>query len=155
METHEIISQILTDLGPLVDRLEAVTAPAAGMWGLQFEDDAIQCELAADGKRLYLTMDLGALHDARREDVLQSLLAFNSLWAETGSVRMALDQPGGQVLQVCDILTQDLEVTKLAQVVEALLAKAQSWKALLAGAETTPPSSVENREVPGMGAIRV
>ena len=154
METHEIISQVVTDLGPLVDRLHEVTTPGEGLWGLQFDEEAIHCELDAGGERLYLTMELGPLPEARREDVLQSLLAFNVLGIETGGVRMALDRPGGQVLQVCDILTAGIDVTQVAQVVESLLAKAEAWRALLAGAETTAAPGAE-RDAPGLGAIRV
>ena len=101
---------------------------------------------------LFLTMEIGSLPEARREDVLQSMLAFNSLWAETGGVRMAIDPPSGQITQICDLLTHVIDVTKLAQAVEALLKKADSWKAVLAGAETTVTTS---EEVPGAGAIRV
>ena len=155
MEQREIISGVVTELGPLVDRLEEVTAPGEGMWGLQFDEDAIHCELDESGQRLYLTMELGPLPEARREDVLQSLLAFNSLWKETGGVRMALDRPDGQVMQVCDIATEQIDVTKVAQIVESLLAKADAWKALLAGAETTTSASEKPQSTPDIGAIRV
>ncbi len=156
MEAHEIISQIVADLGPLVDRLQQVTTPGTGRWILEFDNEAILCELNSSADRLYLTMSVGPLPEARREDTLEALLAFNSLWAETGGVRLALDRPGGEILQLCDILTQGIDVTKVAHVVEALLAKAQTWKSLIAGAETTAVESAEDRDAPGMGtAIRV
>lgn len=152
METREIISEIMTQLGPLVDRLHEVSSPDAGRWVLQFDEDAILCQLSADADRLFLTMQIGPLPEARREDVMMALLTFNSLWAETGGVRMSVDQPSRQVMQICDLLTGGIDVAKLAQVVEALLRKADSWKALLAGAKTTVPALEES---PGAGAIRV
>ena len=92
------------------------------------------------------------LPSTRREDVLQSLLAFNALWAETGGIRMAIDRPNGKVTQIFDLLTRDIDVTKVAQVIDALLAKADAWKSLLAGAET---QAVAADETPGADAIRV
>ena len=155
IETFDSISQMLSELGPTLDVLEITAFEEQESWAIAL-DDAADTTLALDydaaTAKLYISADLGAPPSDHLLATYDFLLQYNAFWAETGGVRMALDGPAGNVLQLFDMSLHDLQAHQLGNVLQNFAAQIQVMRAMLAkgigtdDAATPDPSNFMMRE---------
>jgi hypothetical protein len=142
---HDLMLQV----GDMLDLPQVTEFAENNSWLLVTKDNiAVSVELDSDNGRLMLTATVGAPSRERPAD-LETLLVHNMAWRETGGVRFALDQPGGEALLLFDVALAGLDASRLQALVGDLAAKAAVWRAYLArsgaGAESPPPDAFEAR----------
>lgn len=159
MANTEYLQELMGKVGPLIDGIELIEQEGEDHWLIFFGEMSLHIDNDPEGRKLVFWTDLGEPTEENRHDVYDALLAYNALWTETGGVRMAIDQPGGSVLQVFDLFTLDLDVSTLVTVVENLLEKAEYWKGLISESQVfadQPLGESPPEEPDSMGpAIRV
>jgi hypothetical protein len=107
-------------------------------------------------ERIMLSIELGRPPDASRQRIYELLLLYNHGWAETGGVRMALDSPGGTIVQLFETGAADLDLIGLRNVVTGFVELARHWRGGIArGIETAVSEGGADLErLMGFGAIR-
>jgi len=163
MANMEQMHDLMIEIGPLMELAEVVEFDNGAAWSLAIDDDvAVLAEYDPEQGRLHLTGEVGAPPAERRTATYETLLLFNGHWQETGGVRMALDEPGGLVLQVVDITADGLNAAALQMIVGNFVEKLLVWRTVIdagvgsgeadaAGAE----AAIEREGKVGKGAIRV
>ena len=155
MQTAERVRQVLTEVGPLLE-LEAVTeGEDSTTWLLAIDEQTVVfVELDEANDRLMLSTPLGEPPEARRAELLETLLAYNSLWTQTGGVRMALDAPGGSVAQMFELAVGDLDASRFAAIFVQFVDISAGWRAVISG----DGKSTDEEDTPGPhrdGGVRV
>ena len=159
MSNLERLQKLMSEIGPLVDKIEAVDQVGEAYWLFAFgEDTVLQIQYDEQAHKLILFTDLGAPDEEHRLAVYEELLSFNYLWSETGGVRMAIEGPKGTVSQILDLFTLDLDASALSTVMHGFCEKAEYWRDFIAhfsppteGAQAPPPQD----DGPSGPAIRV
>lgn len=123
--TYEEISEILAKLGPFLDAEEIASIENDRCWAIALDEEGAET-LALDydeetGK-LFISATLGAPPAERLLSTYEYLLGYNLMWAETGGVRMALEESGGEVVMLHDIVLTGLTGEKLGTVLKNFVA---------------------------------
>ena len=79
-------------------------------------------------ERIMLSIELGQPPEASRHRIYELLLLYNHGWAETGGVRMALESPGGIIVQFFETGAADLDLIGLRNVVAGFVELARHWR---------------------------
>jgi hypothetical protein len=145
MSTKTQANQLMSEIGPLLDLVGVVESDDGHAWLLIVdEDDALSVELDDARGSLVIAADVGTPGEAGQAQLYELLLAYNALWDVSGGVYMALDEPGGRVLQLLDLPAEGLDPSRLAEVLARFLEIRLGWmqvvSAIGAGAA---PSEVE------------
>ena len=159
MSNLQRLQKLMSEIGPLVDGIEAIDQEGDDFWLFAFGDDmVVQIQHDEQAHKLVLFTDLGIPDEEHRLAIYEELLSFNYLWSETGGVRMAIEAPNGTVSQILDLFTLDLDASTLSTVLQGFCEKAEYWRGFIAnfspptkGADTPPPQD----EGPGGPVIRV
>lgn len=135
-QAHDLMVQV----GDMLDLPQVTEFAERQSWLLVTKDNvAVSVELDGDNRRLALAASAGAPMRERPAD-LETLLVHNLAWRETGGLRFALDQPGGEALLMFDVVLAGLDASRLQALVGDLAAKAAVWRTYLArSAEAAPP----------------
>ena len=159
MSERERLQTLMSEIGPLIDGIEAIDQEDDDFWLFALGDNVVlQIQHDEEARKLVFSTELGTPPTERRLEAYEALLAFNYLWLETGGVRMAIESPGGEVTQVMDLFTLDLDISTLATVIQNFREKAIHWRGYLANfpagdAEDSRPTSFGDGT--GGPAIRV
>ena len=151
MSQSERISQLLKDVGPIVDRIEAINEDDGGYWVISFQDGLLMSVHADDSEIAMLTTHVGTPNAVDRERVLEELLSLNMHWQETGGVRYALSFAGGDIVQLYGFRIDSLTVSALSQLIEDQAARAIALRAML----QQPRDNSQSGKVSMTNAIRV
>jgi hypothetical protein len=139
MTPLEHVQQLFAELGPASEDVATVAqGPDGCSWAIEMADEAIvSVEFDAERERIALTIGLPKPAADRRIDTLEALLTFNLLWQSNSALRMAMDQPGGEIVQVAELATAHLDVAKLGTALAEFLALAERWRTAIATGCTT------------------
>jgi hypothetical protein len=142
-QAHDLMVQV----GDMLDLPQVTEFAERQSWLLVTKDNvAVSVELDGDNGRLVLAANAGAPSRERPAD-LETLLVHNMAWRETGGLRFALEQPGGEALLMFDVALSGLDASRLQALVGDLAAKAAVWRSYLTrsdtGAAPPPPDVLE------------
>jgi hypothetical protein len=129
MNDLERIQHVMRDIGPMDDDILAVVQTADDRWAVRFDDVDVDIELDTENERLMLSTTIGPAPAKRLETVYATLLTYSMLWRETGGIRMAMTNHGGDVLQMIELATSRLTPALLTIVAGNLCARTRIWRA--------------------------
>ncbi len=134
MTPLEQIQQIFAELGPAGEDVATIAqGPDGCSWAVEMADETIvSAEFDAERERIALTIGLPKPAADRRIDTLEALLTFNLLWQSDSALRMAMDQPGGEIVQVAELATAHLDAAALGAALAEFVAMADRWRAAIA-----------------------
>ncbi|MCG8650557.1 MAG: type III secretion system chaperone [Pirellulales bacterium] len=144
MRTREFPGLLFAEVGPLLSNIEEIRFDGDSQWAIAFDEKTIvmaACD-EASGK-LTFWVELTELPESADSETLQMLLCFNFLWQETGGARIALNQPGGTVMLVFDVVAEGLDVNSLAHVLENMVDHTGRWRQALRNAAADESASLE------------
>jgi len=145
MSDIDLLRQLMADLGPAMDAVATVVESADGAnWAIEMEDElVVQVELDAQLARLALTTVLPSPSPEHRARTCEALLTFNLLWQDASAVRMALDEPGGKIIQVAEWAVATPSLQGLQETLAEFVRKATLWRtAIEAGCGQEPCAKV-------------
>ena len=157
MTTAEQIEQLMSQIGPLMDHIEAIEQEGEDRWAIGFDGDRIlYIDLDESARKLTFSIDVGEPREEARERIYETLLVYNHLWEQTNGLQMSLDAPGGNVVMAYDHFQLDLDVSALASLIDDLLERAQGWRQVISEQAGAQVASDAGQEFDPMGpAIRV
>ena len=133
MSVKEHMHRLMSEIGPLLELAAVVESDDGDGWILAIEeDDGVLVELDEAEGRIFLSAEAGLPDDEARPGLYETLLVYNAQWHASGGVRMALDAPGGEVMQILELPAAGLDAARLAQVFVAFLEVLAGWRAVVA-----------------------
>ena len=130
----------MSEIGPLLELGAIIESDEGDGWVLAIdEDDGVLVELDEAEGRIFLSADAGLPDDQIRPGLYETLLVYNAQWDATGGIRMALDEPGGGVVQMLELRAAELDAAKLSQVFVAFLETLSAWRAIVSGRPGAAP----------------
>lgn len=155
----EQIRAMMDELGPATRMVEEVRQYEDNGWAVVCGENTI-IELQFDGGpgKLVFSTDLGKPEENQRLAVYEMLLTYNFLWEDTGGVKMALDRPGGHVVQLYDLDAAELDLGTLQTVLDNFTEKARFWAEVIttgSGRDREAGSTPDSLAGAGPYAIRV
>ncbi len=134
MSVKEHMHRLMSEIGPLLELAAVIESDDGDGWILAIdEDDGVLVELDDEEGRIFLSAEAGVPDDEARPGLYETLLVYNAQWHASGGVRMALDEPGGAVVQMLELPAAGLDASRLAQVFVAFLQALSGWRAVVAG----------------------
>ena len=136
--------RLMSEAGPLDDKILACTRTPDGTYALRFEEVDVLVERDEDRNRIALSVEIGAPRASRALEVYETLLSYNLLWRETGGVRMALTGRKGSVVQFVDLTGSEINARTIATVAANLASLTDIWRAFLqsAGGDIAAPAPI-------------
>lgn len=134
IETYETVSGMLAELGPRLEVSEIAAWEGQHSWAIAVDADGetvLTLDYDEATAKLYVTAELGPLPQDRLPYSYDFLLRYNHCWAETDGVRMALDGPGGNVVQIFDVSLHDLDSDKLGTVLRNFIDLTRTMRAMV------------------------
>lgn len=135
MRTYDEISEMLFEIAPKLELAHVTSLEEMDSWSLGMgdeTDDALTIDYDATSRKLFLSAEIGAVPEEQAHRFFEFFLQYNLLWAETGGVRMALEKPGGALIQIADLPLADLNADELGRAVDYLFVTARQLRALIA-----------------------
>jgi hypothetical protein len=133
------IRQLVAEVGPLDDEVRTIAQTADDAWTVRYDHVDVDVEFEAGADRLVISTAIGPAPAERRLALYEALLTYSLLWRDTGGVRMGLDRPGGDVVQMVD-LPATITAAQLATTMSNMVDRALIWRQMFAAeipAETT------------------
>ncbi len=125
---------MMEEIGPSLADIESVIQSEDRNWAIQFSDQSIvMLEWVEDPDRVVLTSLLGVPSDSMQLAVYETLLCYNLLWKDTGGVKMALSGPGGELVVIYELFSNDLTLNELQTVLTNFTSIAQIWTVYVTG----------------------
>jgi len=151
VDSIEVTTRLLQDVGPLLDPLAISFDPEDGSWNVAVDEDTL-IGIAFDdaSASLVFLLELGMVDDAAAERAHEILLRFSYLWRDTGGIQAALDDEGTPVLIYRRPLA-GLDAPKMTTLLRNLAAQREPWMTVI----STPPQADEPAEEGVPGFIRV
>ena len=133
MQRLEQFQLLMQELGPLSDAVTAIDQVGEDTWLLAYGPEDIVVAVWVDNELAKATLrtEIGAPEKDRRLATYEALLAYNALGAQTGGVKMALQQPAGLVIQEYDMHLANVELNSFYQALSDFVEKARHWIDLL------------------------
>lgn len=126
------IDDLMTQIGPLVEQIEVVQRHDETRWSITFDEETIVLvDYLDEARKLTFVIEIGPAEEEMKHSVYEFMLGYNYLYADTGGVRMAIDGPAGNVVQLFDLFETDLDINTLITVLENLVAKAWHRREML------------------------
>lgn len=125
--TIEKIQQLIQELGPAMQDIDAIIQTEEPSWAIQFSDETILLiESAEDPERMIFSAELGHAADNKQRAIYEAMLCYNLMWRDTGGVKISLAGPQGSLIistELClaGLMLNDLErsLTNLVKIVRA------------------------------------
>lgn len=150
MSNLEYVQKLMGELGPLVDEIGLIQQLGDDLWLVVFNDEtSVQMECDETGNKIVFSMNVGKVEGERRQEIYESLLAYNLLYHDTAGMRMALDGSEGNVVLLLDLCHLDLQVSTMAAFLEVFVETGLSWREVLQGADTVGGATKENEDFSG------
>lgn len=132
MATLEQIEILMSEMGPVLDPLSIDAVAEHKSWAVTMEEDlTVLVQFDEQKNCLVLASEVGAPPPGDRTALYELLLQLNYQWETTGGNRMAIDGPGGNVVQVFEIGADDLDATRLSRVVASFTEAAKAWQEIV------------------------
>lgn len=140
------LAQLLTDVAPLLDLEGLIGFEQAQVWTLAVDEDTLlQAEYNESAGLLRIDVELAPLPPNSGSELLETLLIYNDQQGRTGGIHLALDGPGGSVIQSLNLAVADLDASRLSAVLGNYIEVLRGWReilgkpdALTAGSERAP-----------------
>ena len=131
INTVDVVEELLTEIGPDLDAL-GVLRYAEGNWAIVYDKQTIvEISYQQERRCLALMVELGPAPADTRLDTYRFLMAYSSLTDQTGGLRIALDSPEGELLQLLDLFTEDLDRVRLEGALNRFTEAARAWRKVL------------------------
>lgn len=140
----DAVSWLMQDIGPRSADIASVVQDDTNTWAVGLQDGALLQLTWLDGPpRLELLARIGPLDPLASREVLEGLLMFNLLSADSGGARMALSASDRSLYLLRDLPPESLSLDGLRDALRSLAGAAQSWREALSrqDASPTPPSA--------------
>ena len=131
LKTFGEIDLLLQEAGPREDEILGVLRIADDRWAIRFEDVDVEVEYNPETGRILFAAVIGTPPPLRARAVYEALLNYTMLWRETGGVRMGLNGPAGEAVQMVEFAADDLDPALVAVVAGNLAARTLVWRAHL------------------------
>ena len=133
MSAKNLIHQVMAEIGPLLELGAVIESDDGDGWILAIDEhESVLVELDETEERILLSAGAGLPPDDARPRLYEMLLAYNREWHATGGICMALEEPGGEVVQMLELPVAGLDVARLAQVFVAFLEILTGWCTVVA-----------------------
>lgn len=150
----EQIQQLMQEVGPSMPEIDAVVQTEDASWALQFSDETIFIiESAEDPPRMVISAELGVAAQAQQHSVYETLLCYNLLWKDSGSVKVGLAGPQGALIISVEACVDGMTLMALQEVLNKFLVIVRSWTQYVAQADGSTPADLPS--LPGMGAMHL
>ena len=145
--TIEQIQQLVQEIGPSMQEIDAVVQTEEPSWAIQFSDETIIIlEAADDPSRAVISAELGMITEAQQRNVYETMLCYNMMWRGSGGVKIGLAGPQGALIISRDVCLDNLTLAALQQEIGSFLKITRSWTQFIAQGE-----QAELPPLPGMG----
>lgn len=131
LKTLGEIDLILQEAGPREDGILGVLRIADDRWTIRFEEVDVEVECNSETGRVLFAAVIGPPPPSRARAVYEALLSYTMLWRETGGVRMGLNGPAGEAVQMVELAADELDPALAAVVAGNLAARTLVWRAHL------------------------
>lgn len=132
----ETLTWVLQDLGPRSTDVVSVVQDDVNAWAVTFQDDSlVQLTWQEGPPRLELLARVSRLAPLPAREVLEGLLMFNLLSADSGGARMALGASDRGLYLMRDLPLASLDLDTLRDALRSLAAMATSWHEALSAQE--------------------
>lgn len=141
----DAVTWLMQDIGPHSADVASVVQDDSNAWAVGFQDGSLVQLTWLDGPpRLELLARVTRLEPLLAHELLEGLLMFNLLSADSGGARMALSASDRSLYLMRDLPPDALSLDGLRDALRSLAAMAGKWRDALAAqrAGPTPPSSV-------------
>ena len=149
MATLQHLEALLDDITNFLPEVTDLEGDPQTGWRLRFDGGGdMKISWLEDSRKLFLAVAIGTLQEENRLETYETLLAYNSLYEQTGGLMMSVDRHTQRVIQTFELPLEGLEAGKLVAVIEELLSRAEIWQAIVKGIDhqddDTPSESVEH-----------
>ena len=98
------IHALMTENGPRLELAEVTASEEHGQWTLVVDEATVLfADWDEERQCVWLSAEVGAPAAGDQLRLYELLLVYNNGWAETGGIRMALDEAGGSVVMTYDL----------------------------------------------------
>lgn len=144
--TIEQIQQLIQELGPQMQDIDAIVQTEEPSWAIQFSDETIVIvEAAEDPARMVFSAELGSASDTNQHAVYEALLCYNLMWRDTGGVKIGLAGPQGALIISTELCLEGLILNDLQLTLKNFLKITRSWQSFVSQTVSTPAP------LPGLG----
>ncbi len=144
--TIEQIQQLIQELGPHMQDIDAIVQTEEPSWAIQFSDETIVIiEAAEDPARMVFSAELGSTNDNNQHAVYEALLCYNLMWRDTGGVKIGLAGPQGALIISTELCLESLMLNDLQLNLKNFLKITRSWQGFVSQTAPTPAP------LPGLG----
>ena len=154
MTDRDQISTTLTETGVRDETIAQVLATEDGDWLVLYDDVELLIELDEEFDRLVVTAVIGPIVHEDRAGVLEALLVTTAMWRTTRGLRMALSEPGGDVLQIFELPCAKADAATLVTLFANLAQTTRTWRGFLA-TQAMPPAQATATQQPSDMMIRI
>ena len=138
-EAEDHIGGLMGRLGPETPGVEAVVATGPGAWAVLMADGReIRFELDTETGGLIAATGLGRPQPAERMKVYEAALLFNTLWRQSGGLRLAMAGEHGPMTLGLELPAAAMDLEGLQTVLAALAARGKSWAEFVGGTDAGP-----------------
>ncbi|RVU15279.1 type III secretion system chaperone [Methylobacterium oryzihabitans] len=124
---ERVLEEIMSQIGPMDDDIQTVLRMTDGRWIVRFGEIDVEVEHDPATNRLMFSTLIAPVPPGRAAEVLEALLLYAMAWRETGGVRMALNGPGGAVVQMADVFAPDADARTVVTVARNLAGRVPFW----------------------------
>ncbi len=136
------VTALISQIGPILNPLAIEASEELRSWAIAMPDDlAVVVQFDEDKNCLVLASELGAPPAGDRTALYEILLQINFHWDTTGGTRMAINGPGGEVVQVYEIGADGLDATRLSAILASFADGAKAWRELIQRPAAAPGST--------------
>lgn len=144
--TIEQIQQLIQELGPHMQDIDAIVQTEEPSWAIQFSDETIVIiEAAEEPARMVFSAELGSANDANQHAIYEALLCYNLMWRDTGGVKIGLAGPQGALIISTELCLEGLMLNDLQFTLKNFLKITRSWQGFVSQTVPTPSP------LPGLG----
>lgn len=138
--TIEKIQQLIQELGPSMQDIDAIVQTEEPNWAIQFSDETILIiEAADDPARMVFSAELGNASDTNQRAIYEALLCYNLMWRDTGGVKIGLAGPQGSLIISTALCVEGLMLNDLQQSLSRFVKITRAWQGFVNETTTTPP----------------
>ena len=141
----EKIQQLIQELGPNMQDIDAIVQTEEPSWAIQFSDETIVIiEAAEEPARMVFSAELGNASENNQRAIYEALLCYNLMWRDTGGVKIGLAGPQGALIISTELCLEGLMLNDLQISLTNFLKITRSWQGFV---QQTLPTSAP---LPGM-----
>lgn len=149
--TIEQIQQLVQEIGPSMQEIDAVVQTEEPSWAIQFSDETILViEAADDPSRMVLSAELGMVTEAQQRSAYETMLCYNLLWRDSGGVKVGLAGPQGALIVSREICLDNLTLAVLQQEISAFMKITRSWMQYIVQVDQGEPTPLPGMSAAGM-----